>query len=104
MTTPSEFWENLANETYYREVLGNMLGPSRGATVRFGKLGGGVAPNYQVLYNDGGRRTFRGLTHRSDAGLVSEFADSNLSRSYTYQEVQQFLQRVISHAGGNATA
>src|SRR4051812_19518572 len=49
---------------YFRRVLSNMVGPSRGNLVRFGITGDGVNPNYQVEAPDRSETPYRGNSHQ----------------------------------------
>lgn len=87
-----KFWEHVGNSTYYRKVLRNLVkfGGSEGV-VRFGILGTGVAPNYQVLSTDGVITTFNGLGHNRAPSLAEQFDDDHLSSPYKKADVQRFI-------------
>jgi len=91
-----KFWEHVGNSTYYRKVLGNLVkfGSSEGV-VRFGILGTGVAPNYQVVSIDGVITTFNGLGHNPAPNLAEQFDDDHLSAAYTKADVQRFIGNAV---------
>ncbi|MGO4566497.1 hypothetical protein AB4Z52_15775 [Rhizobium sp. 2YAF20] len=88
-------WENVRSSDYYRSVLKNMKGPTRHSSVRVGMLGEGVAPNYQVRYADGRETTFRGSSHKGDTGLAASFKEANISRVYSFSDVQGLLKSTL---------
>jgi hypothetical protein len=93
-------WEKVADSTYFRRVLGNMvaakeLGAKEELGVRFGLTGAGHAPHYQVEAPSGERACFNGLNHKHSTVVDDAFAPHNLSdQAFTYAEVQQMLKRI----------
>ncbi|ESX85346.1 hypothetical protein X756_22680 [Mesorhizobium sp. LSHC412B00] len=73
----------------------NMGRPSGGNRVRYGKRGEGVLPNYQVEAVDGVVVCFSAKSHRQSR-TYSKFQDQNLSRPYSFAEVQEMLERSLS--------
>lgn len=84
-------WENVREASYYRSVLGRMT-PGRAAKVRFGTTGEGVMPNYEIEFENGEKVAFSGQSHKPST-THETFANVNLSRSYSFQEVQSLIQR-----------
>ena len=84
-------WEQVKSPIYFERVLKNMeriRDPQR-RRVRFGTLGEGVAPNYQIEELGTGRKVnFYGLTHRPY--LQREvFDEAHLSDQFTPDAVSE---------------
>lgn len=77
---------NQLSKSFYNEVLSKMDG-YRAETVRFGKLGKGMYPNYQTIGVGQHVRTYRGRTHRTYFEPGRSFKDKNLSAEFTYQQI-----------------
>ncbi len=93
-------WEKVSDPSYFRKVLGNMavlgFGPKQNgkAFTRFGILGTGYAPNYQIEWADGSVHCFTGMDHKEVDR--DEFDAENLSgEKFTYSDIQQKLARLI---------
>lgn len=85
--------ENISQlgKTYLRTVLEHMRGREE-STVRFGRTGQGIAPNYEVTLPNGTTLTYLGLSHnRSDQ--IDSFDSANTSRPFTVEEVTSAYQR-----------
>jgi hypothetical protein len=96
-------WEMVADPSYFRKVMGNMVALGFGpkspdpAYVRFGLTGIGHAPNYQVEGPDGTIHCFRGMGHGEATDAGDEFAAANLSTErFNYIDVQAMLARLAS--------
>lgn len=88
------FWETVRSSSYYRDVLKNMVGPSRGTIVRFGTEGEGIAPNYEIEHPNGRKVAFRGLSHKENTETPVYAAD-HLSQPYGYADVQALLAKCM---------
>lgn len=91
-------WEKAADPTYFRKVMGNMVGLGFGpknnepAHVRFGLTGTGHAPNYQIESPNGLKHCFRGMGHGEATEAGDEFAPDNLSAErFSYADLQGML-------------
>lgn len=100
--TTSKPWEQVTDPSYFRQVMGNIVGLGFGprfdqaAHVRFGTTGIGHAPNYQIEGPDGVKHCFRGMGHDEASEVDDAFADENLSEDrFTYADIQTMLARVI---------
>ncbi|SAK99835.1 hypothetical protein AWB78_05836 [Caballeronia calidae] len=60
---------------------------SEGATVRFGRLGTGKYPNYQINPAMDTPVTYRGMTHEPDEH-IPEFHSGNLTNAYGYDRIK----------------
>lgn len=87
----------MRSSDYYRSVLGNMGGPKKNAMVRFGITGEGIAPNYEVSFENQSKTTFGGRSHKNDPGLADTFNEDNLSQYYSYNEVQGLLKNALNN-------
>ena len=94
-------WEQVADPSYFRQILGNMVALGYGrkhegkSHVRFGTTGIGHSPNYQIEGDNGLKNCFRGQNHEQSP--EDEFDDSNLSEDrFTYSEVQAMLARLTN--------
>lgn len=103
--TTNKPWKQVADEGYFRKVLGNMrvlgFGPRSGADahVRFGTTGIGHAPNYQIEGPDGVKHCFKGLNHKGAPDVGGEFAPANLSEEqFSHADVEAMLARLSSPA------
>lgn len=92
-----KFWEQMGGN-YYRDVMKNMGAPSANADVQFGMGGTGVYPNYQVISESGERSTFRGSSHKADAGLAEKFKEEKISDRYTYAQVRGLLSATMQRS------
>ena len=100
--TTNKPWEQVADPSYFKQVMGNMVGlgfgprQSQVAYVRFGTTGIGHAPNYQIEGPDGAKHCFRGMGHAEASEVDDEFATGNLSEDrFSYGDVQTMLARVL---------
>jgi hypothetical protein len=91
-----QVWEHVRSAHYYQSVLKNMGWKTKDSTVRFGILGKGIVPNYQIEHADGAETTYRGSSHNPDSGLVATFKEANISRPYSFAEVQGLAQSALS--------
>lgn len=73
--------------SFYQAVLANMVRSGHGKSVRFGIMGRGIQPNYQIAFADGVVRTYRGGTHRPYLETGAAFSASNLSREFAFEEM-----------------
>lgn len=71
--------------SYLLKLISNMR--SKEAKVRFGKLGEGKCPNYQVELPNGTLLTYRGINHKRD-NERDRYEDAHLSDSFTFSEVE----------------
>ncbi|MFT5329988.1 MAG: hypothetical protein ACI9KA_001065 [Parasphingorhabdus sp.] len=101
MTIEKRPWEVVANPSYFRKILGNMVdlgfGPkaSGGALIRFGVTGIGHSPHYQIELPNKSIVCFNGLNHKEAAIDGEEFANRNLSvEQFNYQQVETMLARI----------
>lgn len=94
-TTLTNAWENVRSSDFYRNVMQNMGGPVGGRSVRFGTRGGGSWANYQISSPTGDVTCFSGQGHRPSRAYA-QFREENLSRPYTFAEVQEMLSRSLS--------
>lgn len=85
------FWEHVRSSDYYRNVLRNMIGPKAERRVRFGTTGVGVSPHYEIIADGAKPMPYSGLNH--EPAPEEKFDDGNLSREYSYGEVQLMLSR-----------
>lgn len=61
-------------------------------TVQFGLTGTGQSPNYQTCFSNGKKIARHGNSPKHKQYRKSEqFEDSNISRPFTYQEIQQAI-------------
>lgn len=92
-----KFWEHMG-VNYYRDVMNNMGGPRGTESVQFGMGGTGQVPNYQVVQESGELATFRGSSHKPDAGLALAFKERKVSEPYNFVEVQGLLAGAIQRS------
>lgn len=101
MTNENRPWEKVSDPSYFRAVMRNFVaigyGPSKDgmATVRFGRTGDGVHPNYQIEAGDGEPRCFRGSNHKEADDLVDAFDPDKISEAFSYSHVAAMLERRI---------
>ena len=93
-------WEKVADKSYFRAVMGNIVGLGFGpknplACLRFGTTGNGTAPNYQIETADGTKHCFRGMGHAEAVEAGDEFAPNNLSLDLlSYMDVREMYSEV----------
>ena len=91
--------ELVKDQNYFRDVRGNMgamISEKELRRVRFGLSGEGVAPNYQVSTpGETEKYPFSGLSHKPDQRTLEAYDDANLTDPFTWEDVQQMLERVI---------
>lgn len=87
-------WELVKDHAYYIKVLVNMGMSEDGAIVRFGTVGEGVHPNYQIAFANGEQVDYRGDNHK-DKSKEPKYNPANLSRVYDNQGVQDLLFECI---------
>lgn len=97
-------WEKVADDSYFKKVMLNMVGLDFGQKnpmpcLRFGMTGTGYAPNYQIEGPDGVKHCFRGMGHGEAADAGDEFAPGNLSVDvFSYIDVRDMLARLTGKA------
>lgn len=95
-------WESVDNASYFRKILGNMSDKGFGRNaespgyVRFGLLGNGHSPNYQLEDTVGTAvACFHGLGSQKEAAISEEaFKTENLSdERFAYADIQQMIAK-----------
>ncbi|MET4277887.1 MULTISPECIES: hypothetical protein [unclassified Bradyrhizobium] len=102
-------WESVTSRSYFADVLGNLkhhiqkefdLSPidipvkNPPVSVRFGRMGEGVNPNYQVETPTGQFR-YAGSNHKPFHDSPTEgFEPENISESFTYLDVQKMMSQL----------
>lgn len=93
-------YENVDDENYFRKVLGNMRklanpeGSHQKSRVQFGETGKGVTPHYMIVDASDKKRIFDGKNHGAfTASSTEQFSESNLSPSFTFEQVQQEIEK-----------
>lgn len=66
-----------------------------GSKVRFGLLGNGTSPNYELELADGSRLPYGGLSHKRDK-RGEAFEENNLSPAFTLQQLYNAIARAPS--------
>lgn len=66
-----------------------------GSTVRFGLMGNGTNPNYELELSDGSRLPYGGLSHKRDE-RTEAFEEKNLSPPFTLEQLQDAIARAPS--------
>lgn len=96
-------WEDVKDPSYFKGVMGNMVrlgcgkkSPDAGC-VRFGRTGGGIAPNYQIerLAPEPEKFQFNGLGHIEVEHVDETFAPEKISEQFSYLEVERMLARCL---------
>jgi len=90
----NNFWENI-DEDYYRDVLGNMKRKEKSERVRFGMLGKGIHPNYEVTRESGNKECFKGVNHKPYEGFEL-YEPEHISDPYDYTDVQRFIAKAMT--------
>lgn len=72
---------------FLRHVIDHMRGHSK-STVRFGKTGQGIMPNYQVIFPNGVTRTLRGSSHDTFE-QTDAFDEERISRPFSLAEIHR---------------
>jgi hypothetical protein len=102
-------WESVKSRSYFADVLGNLnyhikkefdLSPvdipvkNPPVTVRFGRKGEGVNPNYQIE-TPAGQFRYAGSNHKPFHDSPTEgFERENISEGFTYADVQKMMSQV----------
>lgn len=84
---------------YFCSVYINLKNHGRKtAVVRFGEMGKGHHPNYQITDKNGLPSCYRGKGHKlyGDVTLV-EFTDENLSPPLSFKDIESEIGRCRSH-------
>ena len=71
-------------EKFMSPVLRNA---ARGSSIRFGIMGSGTAPNYQVERPDRAPMLFKGNGHKEWLGDTGIFKAENLSAAFAYEDL-----------------
>lgn len=77
---------------YLMQVKKNMR---PGSTVRFGLMGNGTSPNYELELSDGSRLPYRGQSHKRDE-RGDAFEEKHLSPPFTLEQLQDAIARAPS--------
>ena len=102
-------WESVKSRSYFADVLRNLNShikkefniapveiPSKAppVTVRFGRKGEGVNPNYQIETPTGQFR-YAGSNHKPFHDAPTEgFEPENISEAFSYSDVQNMMSRL----------
>ncbi|RUQ35594.1 MAG: hypothetical protein EKK71_11860 [Candidatus Competibacteraceae bacterium] len=78
-------------KVFLRHVIDHMLGCSE-STVRFGKTGQGIMPNYQIISPNGVIKTLRGSSHDAFK-QVGAFDEKRISRPFLLAEIQHAFDK-----------
>lgn len=99
MSSSKKPWELVTDPRYFQGVLKSFValgfGPKKegNAFVRFGNMGGGHSPNYQIQTDEGNIYCYGGQNHKPRA--EDEFDSENLSEEkFSYTDVTTMLARV----------
>ena len=101
MTNENRPWEQVSDPSYFRAVMRNFVamgfGPAKDglATVRFGRTGDGVHPNYQIEGDGSAPQCFRGSNHTEASDLANAFDPEKISEPFTYSDVAAMLENRI---------
>lgn len=77
---------------YLMRVRKNMR---TGSSVRFGLMGNGTSPNYEVVLPDGASRAYSGLSHKRYS-RADTFDEKNISQLFTEEQIEEAIAKAPS--------
>lgn len=79
---------------YLMRVRKNMR---TGSSVRFGLMGNGTSPNYEIALPDGRSLAYSGLSHKRHS-QADTFDEKNTSQLFTEEQIEEAIAKAPSAA------